>query len=393
MVERLAASRLSRWLGLSLVALLLAAGSVPWAGLLNRQWGLSAFLAALARPGEIAPAAGAGELEQAVTYLQRAQPGVDTGRALGLIALSQGDLTGAHRLLTERLARAPEDSLARYWLGQSQALAGDREAAVRAWLEAGASQAVTELARQLIATEAYSEALAVLEPLLQARPDDLIGRRLAGQVYQKQGHVQAALDQAQALIAARPQAPEGYLLAGDILLANQQVQEASQAYAAALQQRAEFGTLLKLGRTYLVMERWLEARRFFEAAIRERPDLPAGYAALADSYFRQQQYGPALNWYEQALAREETNPQPVLLRLGETLAGLDRWAEAAARYAQATEAKPDDPAAWVRLGEARCRLGQPAAAKEAYHQALALGHTGDPVRQAVEQLNQSGVCP
>ncbi len=382
-----------RRLGLAVAALLLAIGSVPWPGLLNRQLGLTALLSVLVSPGTTSPAARAAGQQQAVAYLQAAQPGVDPNRALGLVALSQGDHLAAQRALQQRLELDPNDTLAGYWLGQSYALTGDREAAVQAWTEAGATQVLTDLVQQLIATQAYTEALAILDPMLQAWPADPAGRRLAVQIHQKQGHVQAALDQAQALIEARPKAPEGYLLAGDILLANQQVQEAGQAYAVALQQRADFETWLKLGRTYVALAQWPEARRYFEGAIQARPDSPAGYAALADSYFQQQQYRLALESYEQALAREQNNPQPLLIRLGQSLAGLGRWTEAAARYAQATEAKPDAPAAWVLLGEAHCRLGRPAEAKEAYQQALTLGHTGDPVRQAVEQLNQSGVCP
>ena len=72
---------------------------------------------------------------------------------------------------------------------------------------------------------------------------------------------------------------------------------------------------------------------------------------------------------------------------------MGQWSAAAAAYQQALQLDPAMSQAHRLLGEAYCRLDQPAAALAAYLQALQVDQPGEAVDQAVAYLAQYGSCP
>jgi tetratricopeptide (TPR) repeat protein len=95
-------------------------------------------------------------------------------------------------------------------------------------------------------------------------------------------------------------------------------------------------------------------------------------------------------WFERGIAAEEAGaleqaaeayheamlaggPQPeICFNLGNTLFGLGRTAEAAQRFAQATELDPEYVEAWNNLGNTLAEIGRTSEAVRAYERALAI---------------------
>ena len=110
------------------------------------------------------------------------------------------------------------------------------------------------------------------------------------------------------------------------------------------------------------------AQEEFEAALRVRPDyVPAHYnlgVALLDSGHPEE----AVAHLEKALGTRHRDE--VHLFLGEALADLHRYAEAATQYAEATRFEPENGAAWLGLGNALAPQGKLAEAAQAFAAAV-----------------------
>jgi tetratricopeptide (TPR) repeat protein len=110
------------------------------------------------------------------------------------------------------------------------------------------------------------------------------------------------------------------------------------------------------------------AQAEFEAALRVRPDyVPAQYnlgVCLLDSGHPEE----AVEHLKKALGTRHRDE--VHLYLGEALADLHRYDEAAAQYAIDTQLEPDNGAAWFGLGNALSRQGKLEAAAPAFAAAV-----------------------
>ncbi|WP_028968950.1 tetratricopeptide repeat-containing sulfotransferase family protein [Sphingomonas sp. URHD0057] len=114
-----------------------------------------------------------------------------------------------------------------------------------------------------------------------------------------------------------------------------------------------------------------DAAELFERMAQLRPEhadtwFNLGYACRAD-----RQYEAALDAYSEALARGVSSPEEAHINRAVILAEfLHKVPEAEAELRQAVAVNPQALTAWLNLGGIEDDLGEPAAAREAYRQAL-----------------------
>jgi len=175
--------------------------------------------------------------------------------------------------------------------------------------------------------------------LLREKPPDLdqfIGR--AALAYAADDLAGTAVS-AQQILAHDPEHPVGLFLEG--LAAGQRVGATSSPFVDLLTQ----GVAHSIGRV------WPQAIEAFEDARTLQPDSPLPKVLL-------ERTRRLMARQKAELGQELPETAPELTRLGETLNGEERWAEAEQRLAQAVELDPDYPKAWVELCKAQYFQGR-----------------------------------
>lgn len=389
------------WL-LALAALLLILWQIPLVPLAHRQAGTQAFLQVALQnerlsangPWPIFSAAETEALEFAARHLRQANSQLDTYRTLGVVELATNNPAGAQQELLRRLETAPNDPIARFFLGETYLRLEDTSAAIEQWESLGAQRQLMQLAKDLVEREAQAEALETLAAVIRLDANEVRARRLAARILAEQGNPEGALALYQEIITIAPQKADSYMLSGHILFDQGQYERAIVYYEAALQRNpANPNRILRmLGRSRAALGQWSGAIEAYQEAIDEDPTFPQAYVLLGDVLFKQEQYERAIVYYEEALERNPANPYWILLKLGKSHAVLNQWLEAMEAYQQAIREDSALPHAYVLVGDAACQLGRSAEARIHYGQAVAFGNQDDRVRQATEYIIQHGKC-
>lgn len=307
----------SLWL-LSAAALLLLLWQVPVLGLLQRQAGLLIFLRgawpAEALPGELRPPAGEARLlalRAAARRLQQAGSQVDTDRALGRVALAANQPEEAEQYLQRRLENAPDDVLARYFLGEAYLQQGRVPEVVEQWAAAGASGRLSSLAGELIKDQQPEQALAALEAVIALEPANVPARQQAGDLWRKQGDPARAAALYGEIITIAPDKATGYVLTGNLLLEQGRYEEAAASFLRALErsETAPQGVLVSLGRAYTGQGRWAEAAAAYDQAVRISPAQAGVYVLLGQARCQLGQAQAARLAFEQAIQLGSQNSQ------------------------------------------------------------------------------------
>ncbi|MGD1030594.1 MAG: tetratricopeptide repeat protein [Opitutaceae bacterium] len=122
--------------------------------------------------------------------------------------------------------------------------------------------------------------------------------------------------------------------------------------------------------TYLLEHHLPGAREEFEAALKLRPDYKPAHFNLGVILLDSGRYEDAVAHLK--MASGTLHQDYVHLYLGEALADLQRYPEAAAEYSLHTRLEPGNTAAWFGLGNALAAQEQYSAAAGAYRRALAI---------------------
>jgi tetratricopeptide (TPR) repeat protein len=110
--------------------------------------------------------------------------------------------------------------------------------------------------------------------------------------------------------------------------------------AALIKASDQAGLLNKIGITELMMQRYVEARKSFEHAIKADRKFADAYNNLAVVYYEQKKYGPAIKHYHQAIAIDNTSAS-FYSNLGAALFSKKEFDPAVAAYQQAMQLDPD----------------------------------------------------
>jgi tetratricopeptide (TPR) repeat protein len=127
---------------------------------------------------------------------------------------------------------------------------------------------------------------------------------------------------------------------GDELRTAKNYLDALDYYQAALKKQRSPALFNKIGIIQLQMNRYPEAKKTFESAIKAGRKVPEGYNNLGAAFYAMKKYGRAVKNYKKALAlREET--ASFHSNLGTAYFAQKEMEKAAAEYRRALELDPD----------------------------------------------------
>jgi len=255
--------------------------------------------------------------DQALAYLRRFDQEASLDGAIqlleGLIE-SEGDSATLHAALARALVAKYRLTAQRTWEARA-ARACERAAR----LDPGSPDVALALGDLHAAMGRNLEALAQLDRVLTARPDDyeaLLVRSLALEGAGRSEEAEAASRRA---IDLRPQDWRGY-----------------------------YG----LGLTFFRRARYAEAVDPWSRVITLAPDNAGAHRNLGSTYFRLNQFDHAIEAFRRSI---EIRPNAMAFyNLGAALFYVERWEEAVAAFEKAVALNPSDPWTWGNLGNA-CR--------------------------------------
>jgi len=143
---------------------------------------------------------------------------------------------------------------------------------------------------------------------VRLRPDLSDAQRALAAIEIRHGEVDALLQTAQQIIAALPNAPDGYLLKGVADLARQRLtdaqHDAEQAEAKAPQSPAPY---IQMGNIQLIQKRHAEAEKLYQEALARDPSSSDALSGLLNTYFALKQYDQAVAVAEVQITKSPDN--------------------------------------------------------------------------------------
>jgi tetratricopeptide (TPR) repeat protein len=185
------------------------------------------------------------------------------------------------------------------------------------------------------------------------------------------GQSQAAIQMAQAAVAAAPQMGAAWVALGQALKAVGRNEEAESAYAKAIPCGMEALAHIGLGELKLATGRAQEAIREFELALCRQPSLVAAIMGMGNAFACQGRDESALECFQQVLDQNHRLPEAEFAA-GFVLAHMGNFEQAEARYRRALTLRPDFAAAWVNLGSLLREQGREVYAEAALLRAVEL---------------------
>ncbi len=143
---------------------------------------------------------------------------------------------------------------------------------------------------------------------VRLRPDLIDAQRALAAIEIRHGEIDALLQTAQQIIAALPDAPDGYLLKGVADLARQRLadaqHDAEQAEAKAPQSPAPY---IQMGNIQLIQKRHAEAEKLYQEALARDPSSSDALSGLLNTYFALKQYDQAVAVAEVQITKSPDN--------------------------------------------------------------------------------------
>lgn len=288
-----------------------------------------------------------------------------------------------------------------YHRGLRAEFQGDREAAIRAYQEAAALAPTSahihiRLAELLLTAGKPEEAVQVLVPLLERRPDAAEAHLTLGHAYERAGQYAEALAQFTATteldprnIAAWKRMTAIYLSIHDdrnaarcleqlahldreftyyhrrelarCYLRLQEYQKAADHLAAFVKMVDDADAWYDLGRARIGLGQYVQAREAFQEALALSPNSYPAHQALADLAYQAGKYAEALQYYHKAfnLASEANVLNlPALKRMGLIAYATHAYEQAQQFLLWYTQRVPDDTETVARLARCYELLGQ-----------------------------------
>ena len=197
-------------------------------------------------------------------------------------------------------------------LGATLLAAGETEQAIGAFqnlvqMAPKAPQPLVHLARAQLAARKPNDAIASLRAALALNPDLVVVERDIPTIYMSAGRYDLAWVEARNLQRHHPDQPFGFMLEGEIYLAQQKLDAAERAYRTAL---ARFDAPVLAMRTHNIMtarRKDLEADAMVEKWIASHPKDTSVVLYLAQRDLGDRRYGEAQKRYAIALERDPDN--------------------------------------------------------------------------------------
>lgn len=312
--------------------------------------------------------AGALDLYQQALRLLPQEPAVFAALAEAYAALSRPNEALYHAAEAVRLApteAAYPAQLARLYLDQGST--AEALAVWTDWLRQSPAdpQALYQSARLLVQLGRLDEALAAYNRLLQrpAEPDAALLHEVLP-LYEQTGDAEGVLQVLRQLAAREPGQPRWLRQIGDVLVQQQRLAEAAEAYEAALQHDpADEETLLALTSVYRHQGRLAEAEALVQQANGADAASPAILLSRATKLLERVPADPeataaVTELLQQVLAQDPSHPE-ARAALGTLYFRTRRYTEALPLLDEAVQRNPREVQRWVQAVAAAFHAGQP----------------------------------
>jgi putative PEP-CTERM system TPR-repeat lipoprotein len=280
-------------------------------------------------------------------------------------------------------------------LGLAQQASGDTNQAIATFNKLVAAapkapEALVRLAGAQLASKNVPGAIESLRRALELNPNLIQVRQQLAALSLQQGKPDDALAEAKAVQKSFPKQGVGYLLEGDVYLAQKKWAQAEPAYREALKHEKSTVAATRLHNVLLQEGKSKEADAFASGWLKEHPKDAGFHLYLADRSLRAKDYATAAQHYKAVVAQQPTNA--IALNNLAFVAGQTGDPNAIKYAEQALEAAPksaavQDTLGWllVEKGDAKrgvallkqAAAGAPNAAEIRLHLAKGLIKTGD----------------
>ena len=366
-----------------------------------------------------------GEAEAVLQRVIERAPAAEIHLGLAQLQLRDGHLDEAGANI-ERAAELAPDSVdvdvARGFLAIAQSRLDLAVAAFETVVERqpGRIDVRLALAKAHVGANDLPAARATLTRLIEDVPDFLPALAALGVVEFRAGDVDAALDLARRIQADYVTDSTGFLLEGEIRLAQRRYDAAAQSFRRALERSPEWNTSLRLAMSLQLAGLDDDVESVYRAWLEREPSHVDARLLLASSLQQSRRTDEAIAEYERVLAIDEKNvvalndaawlyhergderalglarraveaaPESaaVLDTLGWIMVNADLDAEGFEHLAKAAQLAPEDPEIQYHLAFAQAKVGRGDQARDTLQRLV--GRSGTfPSREAAEQLLES----
>lgn len=298
-----------------------------------------------------------GNPEEATSWLERASnenpEAVGPAVQLGTHYLRLGQKAKALALAQKTQAANPSSPDALDLLAQAQFENGDKTAALATYGQVVAAAPKSPLAQYRLASIELSmqdmkAATASLNKAIALQPDYLEAQLTLSTLMARQGNTDGALLIARQIQKQRAKEPVGFMLEGDLLVAQRKLSLATNAYEQALARSKNPDVLIKLHQTMTAAGRGTDADARLAKAIQERPDDLAIQVYQGENYLAKKMNKQAIAVFERVEQKAPNNP--VLLNNLAYAYQQDKNSKALATAEKAAQAGPEIPAVLDTLG-------------------------------------------
>lgn len=269
------------------------------------------------------------------------------------LRLQTKDVKGAVTTAQAAAAAIPDNAQIVEALGRAQLAAGDTQQAITTYnklvaLMPQSPAPLMLLARAQAAAKDYDAASQTLRKALAMAPSQLNALQGLMAVQIAAGKPEEALAEAKTLQKERPKDPAGYVLEGEVHLAQKKTNEAIAAYQEALKRQAAPGIAVRLHALLAAANRGADADALAARWLKEQPKDATMRLYLAERDLARKDYRSAARGYRELLVMQPANAL-LLNNLAWTLGQLND--PAALDYAEkAYAAAPNSPAIADTLG-------------------------------------------
>lgn len=329
----------------------------------------------------------------------RVAPGhVPAMKLLAQARISKGDWVGAQAVADELQKQGGKQQAAEQIRGAvlvaRKNYAESIEAFKRAFQAAPSeTQPMVALVRTYILAGKNNEAIAFLNSVVQASPDNVGARLLLGQLQAMKGDQAAATQSFQTVIGRQPKDPVGYVNLANLHIRGKRFAEADQAIAQGLTAvPGDFSLRMTQAGLYELSGRFDDAIKLYEQLLKERPnaDVLANNLSSLLSDHRTDKASLA-RAHELALRFKRSDVPQFKDTLGWATYKVGKAGEAVQLIEDASKKLPDLPVFRYHLGMSYLAMNKPDAARKELQKALDLGDGKDfleaeQVKQALKGL-------
>jgi serine/threonine-protein kinase len=206
---------------------------------------------------------------------------------------------------------------------------------------------------------------------LRLDPDDPSVHQALAVLYRDTGRPKEAIEEAHAALRLQPDFDLAHALLGDLFAEAGDRAQAEAEYKRAIALRPGYWSHhLGLGVFYFTIGRIEDAITAFQRVTELRPDSSWGYQMLGTAHHALGRLEQAVPYYEQAI--KITPDAAAYSNLGTAYYQLRKLEQARAAYARAIAIDPGDPLKHRNLADLHRRVGDEAAARREYAEALRL---------------------